>query len=105
MGARPGAGGEELAPPERGQPVAGAPRGPGGPVGAAAGATKGHQVFKFDKDGKLLMTLGKPGGATDPDFFYQPNDVLLAPNGDIFVSRSTAPAAASSTSSTRPENF
>ena len=32
------------------------------------------------------MTLGKPGGAADPDYFYQPNDVLVAPNGDIFVS-------------------
>src|SRR4029077_3705209 len=48
-----------------GQAAAGAARGPAGPVGAAAGATKGHQVFKFDKDGKLLMTLGKPGGAAD----------------------------------------
>src|SRR5881396_1561489 len=27
------------------------------------GSTKGHQVFKFSPDGKLLMTLGKPGGA------------------------------------------
>jgi len=60
-------------------------RGPGGPVGAAAGATKGHQVFKFSPDGKLLLTLGTPGGAADPEFFYQPNDVLVAPNGDIFV--------------------
>ena len=49
------------------------------------GATKGHQVFKFSPDGKLLMTLGKPGGAKAPDYFYQPNDVLVAPNGDIFV--------------------
>ncbi|MBI2149480.1 MAG: hypothetical protein HYU27_02595 [Acidobacteria bacterium] len=32
------------------------------------------------------MTLGKPGGAADPDYFYQPNDVLAAPSGDIFVS-------------------
>jgi hypothetical protein len=54
-------------------------------VGAAAGATKGHQVFKFSPDGKLLMTLGKPGGAAEPDYFYQPNDVLVAPGGDIFV--------------------
>jgi DNA-binding beta-propeller fold protein YncE len=54
-------------------------------VGAAAGATKGHQVFKFSPDGKLLLTLGTPGGAADPEFFYQPNDVLVAPNGDIFV--------------------
>lgn len=46
----------------------------------------GHQVFKFSPDGKLLMTLGKAGGARDPEFFFQPNDVLVAPNGDIFVS-------------------
>ena len=31
------------------------------------------------------MTLGTPGGAAEPDYFYQPNDVLVAPNGDIFV--------------------
>ena len=31
------------------------------------------------------MTLGKPGGAAAPDYFFQPNDVLVAPNGDIFV--------------------
>jgi DNA-binding beta-propeller fold protein YncE len=52
-----------------------------------AGATRGHQVFKFSPDGKLLMTLGKKGGAADPDYFYQPNDVLVAPNGDIFVAQ------------------
>jgi hypothetical protein len=62
----------------------GAGRGPAA-VGAAAGATKGHQVLKFSPDGKLLMTLGKPGGAAEPDYFYQPNDVLVAPSGDIFV--------------------
>ena len=69
-------------------PAAAAGGGPGrGPaaVGAAAGATKGHQVLKFSPDGKLLMTLGKPGGAAEPDYFYQPNDVLVAPGGDIFV--------------------
>ena len=53
--------------------------------GPPTGATKGHQVFKFSPDGKLLMTLGKPGGAADPEYFYQPNDVVTAPNGDIFV--------------------
>ena len=72
----------------RGAPAA-APGGGGGggrgPVGAAAGATKGHQVFKFSPDGKVLLTLGTPGGAADPEMFYQPNDVLVAPNGDIFV--------------------
>jgi sugar lactone lactonase YvrE len=46
----------------------------------------GHQVYKFSPDGRLLMTLGKAGGAAEPEFFYQPNDVLVAPNGDIFVS-------------------
>jgi streptogramin lyase len=61
------------------------PRG-SGPIGPRPGATKGNQVFKFSPDGKLLMTLGKPGGAAEPEFFYQPNDVLVAPNGDIFVS-------------------
>jgi sugar lactone lactonase YvrE len=48
--------------------------------------TTGHQVFKFSPDGKLLLTLGKPGGGRVPDFFWQPNDVLVAPNGDIYVS-------------------
>jgi DNA-binding beta-propeller fold protein YncE len=58
-----------------------------GPFGRAAGATKGHQVFKFNPDGKLLMTLGEAGGAVDPGFFFQPNDVAVARNGDIFVSQ------------------
>jgi hypothetical protein len=34
----------------------------------------------------VLLTLGKPGGAASPEYFYQPNDVIVAPNGDIFVS-------------------
>jgi sugar lactone lactonase YvrE len=47
---------------------------------------KGHQVFKFSKDGKLLMTLGKAGVAGDgPDTFNMPSAVLIAPNGDIFI--------------------
>ena len=57
-----------------------------GPIGPRPGATKGNQVFEFSKDGKLLMTLGKPGGGAEPDYFYQPNDVIVAKNGDIFVS-------------------
>ncbi len=59
---------------------------PAGPVGPRPGATHGNQVFKFSPDGKVLMTLGKTGGAASPDYFYQPNDVITAPNGDIFVS-------------------
>ena len=47
---------------------------------------KGQQVFKFSPDGKVLMTLGKAGVAGDgPDTFNQPSDVVVAPNGDIFV--------------------
>jgi streptogramin lyase len=42
-------------------------------------------VFKFSPDGKLLLTLGRAGGGRDPEFFYQPNDVLVAPNGNVFV--------------------
>lgn len=49
-------------------------------------AGKGHQVFKFSPDGKVLLTLGKAGIAGEgQDTFNQPCDVLTAPNGDIFV--------------------
>ena len=58
---------------------------PPGGANQPATAGKGHQVYKFSPEGKLLMTLGKAGGAREPDFFFQPNDVLVAPNGDIFV--------------------
>ncbi|HMC75755.1 MAG TPA: peptidyl-alpha-hydroxyglycine alpha-amidating lyase family protein [Vicinamibacterales bacterium] len=59
---------------------------PGAPPPPAPAKIIGHQVFKFSPDGKLLMTLGTAGGGRDADYFYQPNDVLVAPNGDIFVS-------------------
>src|SRR5262249_13688275 len=59
---------------------------PTGPVGPRPGAAKGNQVYKFSPDGKLLLTLGEKGGAASPKFFYQPNDVIVAPNGAIFVS-------------------
>jgi sugar lactone lactonase YvrE len=35
----------------------------------------------------VLMTLGKPGGALEPDYFFQPNDVLVTRAGEIFVSQ------------------
>ncbi len=59
-------------------------RGATGPIGPD-GATLGNQVIKFSPDGKVLMTLGKKGGAAAPDYFYAPNDVVTAANGDIFV--------------------
>ena len=48
--------------------------------------TKGHQVHKFSPDGKLLMSLGQAGkpGSADGQF-NQPNDVVTAPDGSIFV--------------------
>jgi DNA-binding beta-propeller fold protein YncE len=52
----------------------------------AARNGKGEQVFKFTRDGKLLMTLGTAGVAGDgPDTFNGPTDVAVAPDGDIFV--------------------
>ena len=47
---------------------------------------KGHQVFKFNRDGELLMTLGKAGvGAEGPDTFNGPTDVAVSKNGDVFI--------------------
>jgi DNA-binding beta-propeller fold protein YncE len=50
---------------------------------------KGHQVFKFDPNGKVLMTLGTAGvSGSGPELFDQPTDVVVAPNGEIFVTDS-----------------
>jgi len=47
---------------------------------------KGGQVFKFSPEGKVLMTLGKAGVAEETsESFAGPSDVVVAPNGDIFV--------------------
>ncbi len=46
----------------------------------------GHSVLKFSPEGELLLTLGTPGEAGDPPtHMTRPNDVVVAPNGDIFV--------------------
>lgn len=63
------------------------------PLPPTPAVVTGHQVFKFSPDGRLLMTLGKAGGATGADYFSQPNDVLVAPNGDIFVAEGHSSAA------------
>jgi DNA-binding beta-propeller fold protein YncE len=56
---------------------------------AQGGNGKGHQVFKFSADGRVLMTLGKAGvSGSGPDLFDQPCDVVVASNGDIFVADS-----------------
>jgi DNA-binding beta-propeller fold protein YncE len=47
---------------------------------------RGHTVVKFSPDGKVLMTLGRPGVAgTTRDTFNRPSAVVTAPNGDIYV--------------------
>jgi hypothetical protein len=48
---------------------------------------KGHAVYKFSPEGELLMTLGTPGvpGDGTGPLFNEPNDVAVAPNGDIYV--------------------
>jgi sugar lactone lactonase YvrE len=74
------------APPAAPQPAQPAPGAAATRSGPLPGSTRGHQVFKFSPEGKLLMTLGKAGGAAAPDYFYQPDDILVAPNGDIFIS-------------------
>lgn len=48
-------------------------------------ALSGHQVHKFSPTGVHLMAIGEPGGARSPGYLFQPNDVQVAPNGDIFI--------------------
>jgi sugar lactone lactonase YvrE len=46
----------------------------------------GHVVYKFSPEGELLMTLGQKGVAGEgEDTFNKPSDVLVAPDGSIFV--------------------
>jgi peptidylamidoglycolate lyase len=46
-----------------------------------------QQVFKFDQEGNLLMTLGERGVAgEDAGHFNMPTDVAVAPDGSFYVS-------------------
>lgn len=50
-------------------------------------AGKGQQVFKFSPSGEVLLALGTAGEPGDPpERLNNPTDVIVAPNGDIFVS-------------------
>src|SRR6202162_3403874 len=51
---------------------------------------KGSVVVKFSPEGKVLMTLGKPGvKGNPPDALTEPTDVVTDPgNGDIYVAES-----------------
>jgi sugar lactone lactonase YvrE len=59
---------------------------PGTAAPPAPARLVGHQVIKFSPDGKVLLTLGKAGVAGNPpDALTEPNDVVTAPNGEIYV--------------------
>ena len=62
-----------------------------GNIWVTDGATKegvGWQVFEFSPDGKVMMTLGTPGGTGNgPDAFNQPSAVAIAPDGSIFIAQ------------------
>lgn len=46
-----------------------------------------HQVFKFSRDGKLLMALGERGvPGADGAHFNRPTDVAVLPDGSFYVS-------------------
>jgi sugar lactone lactonase YvrE len=50
---------------------------------------KGSVVIKFSPDGKVLMTLGKPGvKGNPPGALTEPTDVLTDQNGDVYVAES-----------------
>jgi hypothetical protein len=54
---------------------------------ATKDGAKGLTVVKFSPEGQVLMTLGKKGTAGQgQDAFGAPTDVVVAPNGNIFVS-------------------
>ena len=47
----------------------------------------GHQVFKLDQNGEVIMTLGEAGvSGYGPKHFNGPAGVVVAPNGDIWIS-------------------
>ena len=61
--------------------------GDSGPFGDVAGAAgRGFQMFKFDPNGKVLLTLGQAGvSKAGPDTFVGPTACAIAPNGDVIV--------------------
>ena len=59
----------------------------------------GHIVVKMNPQGQVLMTIGTKGQAGDWDEAAQsrklnePNDVIIAANGDIFIAQGHTPGA------------
>jgi sugar lactone lactonase YvrE len=63
----------------------------GAPAGDARGLAgfkkgMGHQVYKFNQDGKVVMRLGEAGvSGADERHFNGPTGVVIAQNGDIWI--------------------
>ena len=46
-----------------------------------------HTVRKYTPEGRVLLTIGTPGKAGEgPNLLNKPTDMVIAPNGDIFIS-------------------
>jgi len=47
----------------------------------------GHTVVKFDPNGNVLLTVGKPGVAGHPEEgkLTEPCSIVVAPNGELFI--------------------
>jgi DNA-binding beta-propeller fold protein YncE len=56
------------------------------PMAASLRGGRTHQVHKLAPDGRLVLTLGKGVAGNDAETFNAPTDVVVAANGDIFVS-------------------
>jgi DNA-binding beta-propeller fold protein YncE len=56
-----------------------------------------HTVMKLDPQGQVLMTLGTKGQRGEwndaTHLLNEPNDIAIAPNGDIFVAQGHTPGA------------
>jgi sugar lactone lactonase YvrE len=60
-------------------------------MGVDPATKRGAVVIKFSPEGEVLMTLGTPGvTGSDASHFHQPCDVLLGPDGSIYISDSHA---------------
>ena len=47
----------------------------------------GHQVFNLNQDGEVVITLGEAGvSGYGPNHFNGPSGVVIAPNGEIWIS-------------------
>ena len=65
-------------------------------------AKKGNAVFKFSPQGKLLLTIGTPGTVGDGTgaLLNEPNDVIVGPNGDIYIGESHSGQSGNATPAT-----